>query len=338
MRRVLIALTLLACAGCSISLQSLPKPGTETGPSYHIHATFANVLNLPINAQVREGPALIGQVTSISTQGFKAQVVLSIHRNVQLPLGTTAEVRFDTPLGDEYVVVQVPQGTSGPSLADGATLNEQQTSTAPSVEDTLAALGTVLNGGGLDQLYTIINELNNTFDNNQPQIRALLENITASTASLAAHTNDIDQALASFGHLADVLNSGSTTITNAIDAIAPGVSVLANENGDLSNFLTQLTNLTTVGNQVIAQTTQSSVNDANRLLPLLNQLVGVENQLGPDLADIAQFEATTPKIAPSNYLQVSVSATANLNSSPCTVGASCGGTQAVSALLEGALP
>jgi phospholipid/cholesterol/gamma-HCH transport system substrate-binding protein len=329
----------VTCAGCSISLQSLPKPGTQTGASYHLHATFANVLNLPINAQVREGSALIGQVSSISTRDFQAQVVLKIHQAVRLPMGSTAQVRFDTPLGDEYVVVQVPPGeNSGPWLTDGAVLDEHQTSTAPSVEDTLAALGTVLNGGGISQLQTIIDELNKAFNGNEPQIRSLLEDITASTASLAAHTDDIDHALASFGRLADVLNKGSDTITKGIDAIAPGVSVLAAENTDLGNLLTQLTSLSTVANQLIAQTTQTSINDAKQLLPLLNQLAGVENQLGPDLADIAQFEATTPKIAPGNYLQVSTSATAALNSAPCTVEAPCGGPQAVSSLLEGALP
>jgi phospholipid/cholesterol/gamma-HCH transport system substrate-binding protein len=339
MRRLFVLLSVVACTGCSISLQSLPKPGTQSGPGYRLHATFANVLNLPINAQVREGSALIGQVASISTRDFQAQVVLNIHQGVRLPVGTAAQVRFDTPLGDEYVVVQVPPTSGeGPWLADGSVLDEQQTSTAPSVEDTLAALGTVLNGGGISQLQIIIDELNKTFDGNQPQIRALLEDITASTASLAAHATDIDQALASIGRLADVLNQGSGTITKAIDAIAPGVSVLAAENSDLDNLLTQLTSLTTVGNQVIAQTAQSSVNDAKELLPLLNQLVGVENQLGPDLADIAQFESTTPKVAPGNYLQVSVSASANLNSAPCTVGAPCGGVQAVSAILEGSLP
>lgn len=333
------SLACVACAGCSIGLQSLPKPGTQTGPAYRLHATFANVLNLPLNAQVREGSALIGQVGTISTTDFQAQVVLKIRQDVRLPVGTTAQVRFDTPLGDEYVIVQVPPvSSSGPWLADGSTLSEQQTSTAPSVEDTLAALGTVLNGGGINQLQTIIDELNKTFDGNQPQIRALLEDITTSTASLAGHAGDIDQALASFGRLADVLNTGGGTITRGIDAIAPGVSVLANENTDLSNLLTQLTSLSTVANQVISQTSQNSVNDAKQLVPLLNQLVSVENRLGPDLADIAQFEATTPKIAPGNYLQVSVSASANLNSAPCTVGAACAGPQAVSALLEGALP
>jgi phospholipid/cholesterol/gamma-HCH transport system substrate-binding protein len=337
----LAAAVTVACSACSISLQSLPKPGTQTGPSYQLHATFANVLNLPTNAQVREGSALIGQVGSINTRDFRAQVVLNIRSGVRLPVGSTAQVRFDTPLGDEFVVVQVPPGPStGPFLANGAVLGEEQTSTAPSVEDTLAALGTVLNGGGLNQLQTIIDELNKTFDGNQPQIRSLLQDITASTVSLSTHASDIDTALASFGHLADVLNSGRTTITQAIDAIAPGVSVLASENSDFSNLFTQLTNLSTVANSVISQTTQSSVNDAKQLLPLLNQLVGVESQLGPALTDIAKFESTTPKVAPGNYLQVSVTATANLNSAPCMVGSCSGNTTgaAVSALLQGGLP
>ena len=34
------------------------------------------------------------------------------------------------------------------------------------------------------------------------------------------------------------------------------------------------------------------------LLPVVNQIVAVESQLGPDLTDLSTFEAETPKIAP----------------------------------------
>ena len=48
--------------GCALSLQSLPKfSGISTG-TYPVQAVFANVLNLPTDAQVRDGAEVVGQV------------------------------------------------------------------------------------------------------------------------------------------------------------------------------------------------------------------------------------------------------------------------------------
>jgi hypothetical protein len=49
---------------------------------------------------------------------------------------------------------------------------------------------------------------------------------------------------------------------------------------------------------------------------VVNQMVGVESQLGPTLTDLAKFESQTKKIAPGNYLQLSLDGTAIVNQSP----------------------
>jgi phospholipid/cholesterol/gamma-HCH transport system substrate-binding protein len=340
----------LVGTGCGLSLQSMPKIGGLGGPTYQLHATFANVLNLPANAPVREGSALVGQVGTISTRDFKANLILDIRKDVRLPVGTTAQVRFDSPLGDDYVVLQVPADTgTGPWLANGAVLPETQASTAPSVEDTLAALSAVLNGGGITQLQVVVSELNNTFHGHQPQIRAFLEQITTAVSSLSAHSQDVDLALAAIGKLNAQLNAGVGTITAGIDAIAPAVTVLANENNDLANLNSNVTQLTAVANSIFTQSASGLVNDVNQLLPVLNQLVGVAQQLGPALGDIARFEATTPKIAPGNYLQVAITANLNINPNPSAPtasaaagaklfgGAKSGTVGAITSLLAGGL-
>jgi phospholipid/cholesterol/gamma-HCH transport system substrate-binding protein len=306
----------LLSAGCGLSLQSMPKIGGLGGPTYQLHATFSNVLNLPANAPVREGSALVGQVGSITTHDFKAYLVLNIRKDVRLPVGTAAQTRFDSPLGDDYIVLQVPAQSNGPWLTDGAVLAENQTSTAPSVEDTLAALSAVLNGGGINQLGVVISELNKTFHGNEPQIRGFLEQITTAVSSLSAHSQDIDIALTAIGNLNEQLSNGSGTITAGIDAIAPAVTVLANENNDLAQLNTNVSQLAAVANSIFSQSANSVVNDVNQLLPVLNQLSGVAQQLGPALADIASFEVNTPKIAPGNYLQVAITAGININSNP----------------------
>jgi phospholipid/cholesterol/gamma-HCH transport system substrate-binding protein len=348
-RGIAVAALTALLGGCGFSLQSFPKIGGQGGPSYPIYAQFSNVLNLPANAQVRDGSAVIGTVTSISTHDFLADVTLAIRRGVRLPVGTTAQVRFDSPLGDLYILLTPPTTGHPASLPRGARLALASTSTAPSVEDTLTALGTVLNGGGINQLQTIVVELNKTFGGNQGQIRGLLSQLSVALKSLAAHTGDIDNAIAAVGKLAVELNDSRGTITTGIDAIAPAVTVLARENGDLHSLLTQLTRLSRATNAVIATSGQDSINDAHDLIPVINQLVGVERQVGPDLSDIATFEAMTPKIAPGDYLQLSVNLNADFNSNPvdadgpaatttATTSRPARGSAAITELLEAGLP
>lgn len=299
----------LGASGCGVSLQSLPKFSGQSGPYYHLHATFDDVLNLPADAQVRAGVATVGQVSAISASNFHANVTLDIKTKVKLPVGTTAQVRFDSPLGDEYVLLTVPKApTPGGSLGNGATI--AQTSSAPSIEDSLAALSTVLTNGGISQVATITDNLNQAFNGNQPQVRDLLGQLDGAVGSLSAHSGDIDAALSALDALSSQLNGGSGTIVAAIDNLGPAVSVLAGENGDFANLLTSVNNLSSVADNVLAASGQGFAQDLNLLAPVVNQLVSVQSRLGTDLGNLAAFEKATPKVAPGNYLQVSLNATA----------------------------
>ena len=317
-RSVAAALTCavaLVLSSCALSLQSLPKiSGVSTG-TYPIYAAFSNVLNLPDDAQVRVGAQVVGQVGAISTKNFQADLTLDVEHAVHLPVGTTAQVRFDDPLGDEYVLLQPPTTPANANRANirflkrGARIPESSTGTAPSVEDTFGALSLVLNGGGINQLQTIIGQLNKTFNGNQMPIRSFLTTIDNGVSSLSGGKAAIDGALASIANLSSKLNGGGSTIATGIGTIGPAIGVLASENKQISGLIQQLSNLGAVGSEIAAQSGQNAVVDTRDLLPVVQQLNAVSSQLAPDLSALAAFEAETPKIAPGDYLQVN----ANIN-------------------------
>ena len=307
--------TALILSSCTLSLQSLPKiSGVSTG-TYPIYAAFANVLNLPDDAQVRVGAQVVGQVGAISTKNFQADLTLDVDQATHLPVGTTAQVRFDDPLGDEYVLLQPPTIPGNASrvkirfLGRGARIPESSTGTAPSVEDTFGALSLVLNGGGINQLQTIVEQLNKTFNGNQVPIRSFLTTIDNGVSSLSGGKAAIDGALASISNLSSKLNGGGATIATGIATIGPAIGVLASENTQISGLLQQLSNLGAVGSEIATQSGQNAVVDTHELLPVVQQLDSVTSQLAPDLSALASFEAETPKIAPGDYLQVN----ANIN-------------------------
>ena len=344
-----LAATALVATGCNVSLQSLPKYSSQHGPFIHVMATFDNVLNLPADAAVRSGVATVGEVGSIKAHDFHAEVVLDIKTSVKLPVGTRAEVQFDDPLGDEYVELIAPSTVTHGYLRNGSVLSLAQTQSAPSIADTLAALSTVLNGGGISQLHTIISQLDLTFKGNEPRIRDLLHQIDGTFASLASHDSDIDVALDALSRLSVALNKGTPQIVAGIDALQPAINVLAGQNSELYQLLANVNQLAGVADDVLDKTGNATVADIKALLPVVNQLVGVEGRIKPDLAALAKFEVLTPKIAPGNSLQVSLKATAVLNGTAnvsaalrsgaaAAVATTGGGQTAVSALLGNGLP
>lgn len=356
-RRAFLAGTIastFALGGCGLSLQTLPKLTNVSGSTYPLQAQFANVLNLPIDAQVRSGAEIIGEVGAISTHEFVADVTLDIKKNVTVVQGTTAQVRFDNPLGDEYVLLTAPPNArSAPPLAPHSVIQLASTGTAPSVEDVFGGLSLLLNGGGINQLEVIIHELNNTFNGNQPQIRQLLSTVTGAVTTLSNGHVPIDNALAAIEHLTQTLdgNNGSNAqeISSSIASIAPAIGILASENSSFDQIISSLSGLGAAGTKIAEYSTLNSENDLKDLLPVVNELNGVAAVLGPDLATLSQFEASTPRIIPGDYLQANVVANVVLPSGDFTptpgiagpadtATGSVSGAQAVSQLLaDGAL-
>jgi phospholipid/cholesterol/gamma-HCH transport system substrate-binding protein len=299
----------LVLSGCGVSLQSLPQLGGPSGPAYTVHATFADVLNLAPEAIVREGDATVGAVTGITAHDYQAHVTMKIRRGIRLPADTTAEVRFDTPLGDEFVELTVPRARTDAFLAPGATIPVGHTSAAASVEDTLAAVGTLLYGGGLGQAQTLTSELNQILGGNQTQIRSLLANLNTVVGSLADHDSDVDQALVALSNLSAQLNAGSGVIVTALDSLPAAAATLSADNGDVEQLLAGIDQLTPVALGVINQSGRDLVADTTALVPVVNQLVSVEGRLGSDLTSIQRFEALTARLTPGGYLQINTTLT-----------------------------
>ena len=341
-RSALLLALVLPLAGCGLSFQTLPKFSGGVGPHYTVKATFQEVLNLPVNAQVRIGPQVVGAVSTIGTSDFVAHLDLDIKDGVQLPVGTTAQVRFDNPLGDQYVLLTLPQQSSGRMLGPGEPLAQTDTSSAASVEDAFGALSTVLNGGGINQLQTIVHELNATFDGNQQQIHDLLGQIDTAVSSLADGRTAVTDALAAIDNLSRQLGAGSATLTQGIDAVAPALGVLASQNGEISNLLTNFADLSDVANRIVAESGTNSVRGVKTLLPVLDQLVGVKQRLGQDLQDFATLSQQVKGKAPGDYLQFGLTLNVVLPGGPQTpvrppVQAATTDAAALTQLLQGGL-
>ncbi|MCU4186874.1 MCE family protein [Acidiferrimicrobium sp. IK] len=293
-------------SGCGVSLQSLPQIG-GTASGYRLNAVFANVQNLAPNAEVREGDAVIGRVTSIKARDYQALVGMTIQHGVDLPAGTTAEARFSTPLGDEFIALTVPPINPGhPRLRPGATLSAAQTRAAPSVADTFAALAAVLYGGGLQQAESVVSELNQVLGGRGPEIGTLLSQLNSTVTSLASNDASIDHALRSVGNVAGQLDAGSSSIVAALNTLPVAAQTLEDNTAALHQLLAGVNKLTPAVTSLLQTSGANLIADSKQLAPVSLQLAGIQDQIGRDLTDVNRFLDAAKHVAPAGYAQAQV--------------------------------
>jgi phospholipid/cholesterol/gamma-HCH transport system substrate-binding protein len=130
----------------------------------------------------------------------------------------------------------------------------------------------LLNGGGVEQLHTIANELNQVTSGNEPQLRALLGNVNKLVSDLDARKGDITKALDGLNKLSGTLAGQKDQIAAVIDQITPGLQVLSEQRPQLVTMLQSLDKLSGVAVDTINKSQSDVVADLKALTPTLQKL------------------------------------------------------------------
>ena len=306
--RLLGAVTsaLAAVAGCSFDLQQLPSTGGVGGPTYRVTAQFADVSALTVGAKVKLQGVVVGEVGAITTADFHADVRMTIERRFALPQGSTFQIRFTTPLGEDYVAVAPPAHPAGAALRDGAVVPMAQTGAAPSIEDTFAALSLLLNGGGLDKLQTIARELDTALQGRSGSARDTLEKLHTVVADLDAHKGDIDRALAGLAALSSRLATGDGVIEQALAQFPGTIRLLAADIPPVRTLLGKVAQLGTSVTALLSRSEDAMLADFDALRPTLDALAASRQSLVPAFDSLIRFGTLFDRAAPGDYLNLDV--------------------------------
>ncbi|MBF9329838.1 MCE family protein [Mycobacteroides chelonae] len=231
----LLAMTVSACDPPTLESLDLPAPSIGSD-AYAVTAKFANALNLPDMAKVRLKGADIGEVESIEAIDDVAVVKLRILRGVRLPVGSTAQLRSATPLGDVFVALEPPIQPSAELLKDGDVLDLQTTSSAASVEGVLSSAAVLVNGGVVRNLTHLVNGLGKASADNGQTLGDIVGQSNQLLDTLNKRSAQIQNSLDKTSELAASISSREKTINDLIAASGPGVQAIdANQIGDLAN-------------------------------------------------------------------------------------------------------
>jgi phospholipid/cholesterol/gamma-HCH transport system substrate-binding protein len=301
----LAAVVTTVAAGCGPGLQSFSVGRNVSGPSYRLTAVFTDASGLPVGGRVELHDVAIGRVTSLSTVGFRAYVHMVVSRSVRLPVGTRASLALTTPLGEEYVNLLPPSGAVDAGyLTSGATIPADATNRAPDVEDLLSAFSAILNGGGVGQIGTIVDQLDAALKGRAKTGRALVAQLSDVLSQLDAHTAEIDHTLTAVSHLSKELAAQHTLLVRGLTELGPGIADLHADTAGFTKLLTRLSSLGTTATQVLDSVQGTLLTDLDDLAPTLDTLVSLRGRLGSTLAGLRKFALLLDRAVPGDYLNL----------------------------------
>ncbi|TQL68441.1 phospholipid/cholesterol/gamma-HCH transport system substrate-binding protein [Nocardioides albertanoniae] len=283
-----------AASGCGVQAYDLPLPGKEvaTGEGYVVTAEFRDVVDVVPRTKVMANDVPVGQVDSVQRKGWHAKVTMTIRKNIDLPADALANVRQTSLLGEKYIALIAPEGStvaSAGKLGDGAAIGLDRTNRNPEVEEVLGALSFLLAGGGVGQLKTISDELNTMMDGRTGDMRSLLGNLETTVASLNQQKGSIIKAMEQVDRLTRTLNKESKSIEDAIDSFGPALKVLRQQHADLLKMMKALDRLGVVATRVINQSGANLTSVLEDLAPTLRELADAGDSLPRGLMMAASF-------------------------------------------------
>lgn len=244
---VAATLAVALISGCGHGLESLPLPAPQLGgDTYTLHAVFANALNLPARAKVKLAGADVGELEAISAKNYVAYTTMRIRKGTTIPVGSTAELRTATPLGDVFIALRPPiQITdSYPMLNDGDTIQLESTASAATVEDVLSSAAVLVNGGAIRNMTTLVNGLGSTFSDRGVALAEIIGKSNHLLETMNSRSGQFREALTETRELSKTLAANRDAISGVLQAAAPASDALASHTNTGVDLVAELSGTT----------------------------------------------------------------------------------------------
>jgi len=295
---VAVVLTLAAgTSGCGLQnwrgLNSLSLPGTEgNGPgAFTITAEMPDINNIQPNSRVRVGDATVGHITKIELQGWHALVTMRINGDVRLPANAIAKIGLTSILGSQHIELSTPTKTAPQGrLHDGSVIPLANSASFPTVEQTLAAVSTVLNGGGLGQIQDITEAFSTAFRGREQDLRSIIGEIDRFTANLNDQSDDIIAATEGLNKLAGTFAASQPVLDRALKTVPEALAVLNNERDNLAEAADQLGKFSNLVITTVDGSKANLVKELKDIGPVLESLANA----GPSMTRALSLILTFP--------------------------------------------
>jgi len=249
----LVLLALVAAAGFAMF---------RTDETRTVTAHFPRTISIYEGSEVKVLGVAIGNVDKVTPSGTDVIVEMHYDEGIDLPADAKAVIVAPSIVGDRYVQI-TPVYESGPKLADGATLETEDTSVPleldqiyASLDDLNVALGpngankngaltdllevTAQNFGGegaqFHQTIQDFSNLSQTLDDNKEELFGSAQQLEGFISTLASNDQTVRQFNQSLSGVSDMLSGEKEELAAALHNLSVGlgdVATFVRENRDI---------------------------------------------------------------------------------------------------------
>ncbi|MFI7669584.1 MCE family protein [Nocardia sp. NPDC049526] len=287
-----LLMSALLTTGCRFDgANSIPLPGNAIHDgAYTVQVELRDTQNLVANSFVKADNVTVGMITSIAVRHNIAVATLKLDKGVRLPATVKARLAQTSVLGAQYLELTTPGDASGgEQLRDGDVIPLSASSEYPATEEVLAALSLVLNGSGLQQIRTIMSELNQGFAGHEDAINRSFSRLATFVDGLDVQRDDIVRAIDSLDAFSQELARQKDTLGTGIEQIQPALSILGEQKTQLVSMLDRVGAFGQRATQVLRSSSDDLTAELHNLEPVLSQLAAAGSDLTGSLLVAATF-------------------------------------------------
>lgn len=250
--------------------QDLPLGRTSPGDTMAVTVVLPTADGITIGADVRNGQKVVGRVSGMNLAASGASVQLSLADAEGLNAGTVASVELPSALGNPFVRLSSAQQAPQRALRDGDVIPPSQTELGPQIESALATFGALLSRSGVDQLATIVTELDKAFGGRADKVRGLIESMSVLAAKAAEHQGEFDEAMRLAANITGQFGHEQQTVAGYLDAVPKVVAMLDVQRAKLRSLLSATTALAATADSVLSSTDLNAmVTDAGTVVQVM---------------------------------------------------------------------
>ncbi|MEY9938862.1 MCE family protein [Streptacidiphilus sp. MAP5-3] len=284
------AVLVLVAAGVTVGVSQASGP-----PQQHLSVDFSRAVGVYPGSDVRILGVKVGTVSAVRPDGTMVVASLSVDGNVRIPANAGAVVVAPTLVADRYVQL-TPAWTSGPQLADGATIPLSRTATPTEIDQlyqSITQLSQDLGPGGANSTGALSNLLNVGAANlagNGTDLGNTIDQLGQASKTLGGDSNDLFSTLTSLESFTSMLKTNDTNVRTALGQLSSVSGFLAADRQDLGSALQQLATALAQVQQFIQSNRAQLKNAVDSLVPITQTLVNQRSSLA-ELLDTAPLAA-----------------------------------------------
>ena len=217
-----------------------------TGSGMTVTARFKDAAGLFEGNDVGILGVPVGEVESVRPRGDSVDVVLRIKDGIRIPADAGAVVVSRSVATDRYVEL-TPVYSSGPAMADGATIGLERTRTPVEFDELLGSLKSISTDlAGEKESQPLKRALRGTaraLDGNGERISGALDDLATTLESANSSSADFTTTVKNLDRFAAVMAANDRLARRFTEDVAAATDLLADERGSLEATFDAITRL-----------------------------------------------------------------------------------------------